>query len=509
MKAVEHSVAGWPGVLGAGLAGGCLPLAFAPVDWAVLAVVAPAVLFYIADRAPLRRALQAGYAFGLGLFGVGVSWVFVSINDYGGAGALLSGLVTVGFVVLLAVFPLLVVLLGRWVTGSAGVRLLLAFPAAWVLLEWVRIWLFTGFPWLFLGYAGLDTPLAGLAPVFGVLGGSLAVAGLAGVLAYVVLWPGRRAAAGLAGALAVVCLAGIAADRAWNEPVGEPLEVALLQGNYPQDFKWDPANRKIIRQGYAQLTADNLGAELIVWPETALPELYANVATRFLEPLAARVREAGGILVLGIPRRDGSAAGEPLYNSVAVMNKEPAFYAKHHLVPYGEYVPLRNIFGRSLDFLGAPMADYRRGPLPEAVAAGEGLQLGITVCYEAAYPQAVRRVAQGADLLVNVSNDAWFGDSLAPHQHLQKARQRAAETRRWMVRSTNTGITAVIDHFGTVVASGPQFERTVVTAQVERRSGKTPYMVVGDWPVVVILILTLGTLLVSTQYPWASLRRVE
>lgn len=491
MEKVEGYVQGWAGVAFAGIAGASLPLAFAPFDWALVALVAPAALFYIAACAPHKRALQAGYVFGLGMFGVGASWVFVSINEYGGAGLLLSGLVTAGFVALLAVFPLGAVWLSRWITSSTRLRLLLVLPAAWVLLEWVRTWLFTGFPWLFLGYAALDTPLAGFAPLVGVLGTSVVIAWLAGWLAMLLVKPGKYAFIGVLSGLIATIAVGAFADRSWSTRVGEPIEAVLLQGNHPQELKWRPAYRQTIRNSYAQLTKEHLGADLIIWPETSLPELFENVDEGFLRPLAEQVREAGGALLVGIPWRDKQREGEPLYNAVVVFGGAgPNFYTKRHLVPYGEYVPLREFVGRSLDFLGAPLADYVSGPKPEAVAVN-GLKLGITICYEVAYPLAVARGARGSDMLVNVSNDAWFGDSLAPHQHLQKARQRAAEMRRWMLRATNTGITAVINPYGEVVKQGERFVETSVAAEVEKRRGQTPYMVMGDWPVVILVSILL------------------
>ncbi len=468
------------------LAGAALPFAFSPFDIAPLAVIAPAVLFLIWATAPRRRALQAAYAFGVGYFGVGVSWVFVSIHEYGGSGPVLSGLVTVGFVLLLAAFPLLAAASALWLTRRAAVPAggavgcLVVFPAVWVLAEWVRSWLFTGFPWILLGYAALDTPLQGLAPVVGVLGLSAVLAWLAGGVAWVVLRPGRRRGGVLAAAAVGLLAASVAADRPWGEVDGDPVVTAVIQGNVPQDVKWLPQYRDAVRARYFGLTRERLGAELIVWPETAIPELFHRSAGEFLEPVAAMVRAAGGTLVSGVPY--GEPGAGPMHNSIVAFNESPAFYHKRHLVPYGEYVPLRDLFGRRLDFLGAPMADYTPGPRPQPLPAG-GYVLGATVCYEVAYPRAVAAALPEAQLLVNVSNDAWFGDSLAPHQHLQKARMRAVETRRWMVRSTNTGISAVIDHRGRVRERAPQFEATTLLASVEPRSGATPYVVLGDMPV--------------------------
>ncbi|ABM61665.1 apolipoprotein N-acyltransferase [Halorhodospira halophila] len=504
MRTAERLAAGRAGVLAAGLAGGLLPLALAPLGWAVLAVLSPAVLFAVAALAPRRRALQAGYAFGLGQFGVGVSWVFVSINDYGGAGPVLSGGVTVLFVAFLALFPLLAVVLGRGLGRCSGVRLLVTLPAAWVAVEWLRTWLFTGFPWLFVGYAALDTPLAGLAPVIGVLGLSALLVLLAGAAAWLVVAPGWRRAASVAALLVAAVAAGVAADRPWTEAHGEPVRAALLQGNFSQDLKWDPAELQRIQTRYAELTAEHPEADLVIWPETAIPRRFDAVQP-YLEQVAEQVRETGGTLVLGIPYQEWAPDGSQLHNSVAVLGEERDVYHKRHLVPYGEYVPFRDLFGRSLDFLGAPMADYSRGPRPEPLAVDNRLRLGATICYEVAYPVAVRRTAGEVDLLVNVSNDAWFGDSLAPHQHLQKARMRAAESGRWMLRATNTGITAVIGPDGEVVERRPQFEVATLATEVERRSGTTPYARIGDGP---LLGLLAAALLLPGGLRWYRRRRV-
>ncbi len=504
MRSLDRLIAGRLGVLVAGLAGAGLPLAFAPLDWAVLAVLAPAVLFAVAALAPRRRALQAGYAFGLGQFGVGVSWVFVSINDYGGAGPVLSALVTLLFVAFLALFPMLAVALGRVAGRSPGQRLLVTLPAAWVAVEWLRTWLFTGFPWLFVGYAALDTPLSGLAPVVGVLGLSALLVLLAGAAAWLVIAPGWRRGASVAALAVAVLAAGLAADRAvWTEPRGEPVRAALIQGNFSQDIKWDPAQLERIQTRYAELTAEHAGADLVLWPETAIPRRFDTVQP-YLEQVAGRVREAGGTLVLGVPYREWAPDGGTLHNSVVVLGEERSVYHKRHLVPYGEYVPFRDLFGRSLDFLGAPMADYTPGPRPEPLAVDDRLHLGATVCYEVAYPVAVRRTAGAVDLLVNVSNDAWFGDSLAPHQHLQKARMRSAEAGRWMLRATNTGITAVIGPDGEVVERRPQFEVTTLVTEVERRSGATPYARIGDGP---LLGLLAGALVLPGGLRWYARRR--
>ncbi len=495
-----HAATARFGVFAALLTGAALPLAFSPLDIAPLAVFSPAVLFLILAAAPRRRALQAAYVYGVGYFGVGVSWVFVSIHEFGGSGPVISGLVTAAFVLMLACFPLLVAAaaLGiaryRRLSMGSAVVCLVVLPAAWVMAEWLRSWLFTGFPWALIGYAALDTPLQGLATVVGVPGLSAVLVWLAGGVAWLILRPGRRRSAILVAAVSGLFAASVAADRPWGQVDGDAVTAAVIQGNIPQDVKWLPQYRDAVRGQYLHLTQERLGAELIVWPETAIPEFFDQAAGEFLEPVGAAVREAGGTLVLGVPY--GERGAGPIHNSIAALNETPAFYHKRHLVPYGEYVPFRDLFGRSLDFLGAPMADYTPGPPARPLPAGDHV-LGATVCYEVAYARAVAAALPEAQLLVNVSNDAWFGDSLAPHQHLQKARMRSLETRRWMVRATNTGISAVIDHRGRVRARAPQFEATTLVAEVEPRAGTTPYVVLGDAPVVgaaaLALLITAGS----------------
>ncbi len=473
------------------LAGAAFPLAMAPLDWVWCAFASLAVLFAVAALAPIRPAMLGAYAFGVGQFGVGVSWVYVSIHDYGGAGVVLSAAVTALFVLFMALFPLLAVVLGRALAGGPSMRLALTLPAAWVFVEWVRTWLFTGFPWLFAGYATLETPLSALVPVVGVLGASAVVAWTASLVVWAVVRPGLRSATVvLVMALSLGGILVALTDRAWTQPAGEPVRVALLQGNFSQDIKWDPDQLDRIQQRYATMTAESAGSDVIIWPETAIPARLDRVEG-YVHAVARDVRQAGGALVLGIPVREWAPGGGYLYNSIIALSDEKDAYHKRHLVPYGEYVPFRDVFGRSLDFLGAPMADYSRGPWPEPLKLGDGLTAGATICYEVAYPRAVRRTAADVDFLINVSNDAWFGDSLAPAQHLQKARMRAAEVGRWMARSTNTGITAVIDHHGRVVERAPQFEVAKVDARVERRHGATPYARAGDGPVLVLLFAVL------------------
>lgn len=475
------------------LAGAATPLAFAPVGWAWLAVLCPALLFAIAAVAPHRTALWAGWLYGLGFYGVGVSWVYISIGRYGASGPLLAVLFTVALAAALALFFWLAVYGARRLrSGDDFLTLALAFPALWLLLEWVRTWFLTGFPWLLLGYSQTDTPLAGLAPLVGVLGISAVLVSLAGLLAWTLLRPSLRRLALFAAAATLALGGGALAGRVeWTEPSGRPLSVALLQGNIAQDLKWSPEWRDRTLERYWALNARHWGADIIVWPEAAVPTWYHEVAANYLADLAAIGAERGSELIIGIPYFD--PASYRAYNSIISVGREPGVYHKRHLVPFGEYVPLRDLLGRALDILGAPMSDFAAGVEVRPLRAA-GHLIGASICYEAVFGPEIAEALPAAELLVNISNDAWFGDSLAPHQHLQMVRMRALETGRDVMRATNTGITAMIDHRGRIVARAPQFEESTLATQAQPRRGATPYVRWLDGPVLGLLALTLAAL---------------
>lgn len=472
------------------LAGGAMPLAFAPVGWAWLAVIALATFFVLTAQSSRRQALWSAYLFGLGYFGVGVSWVFISISQYGN-GPVVAVLVTAAFVSLLALFPWGVAYLVRCLRPEMdAMALWLGLPAAWVLSEWMRTWFLTGFPWLFIGYSQTDTTLATIAPVFGVLGVSLLVALLAGGLAWVVQGPSLRRAA-VVGAVLVATLAGLQLlDREWTQPAADPIDVVLLQGNIAQDKKWDPRYRDITLERYQALTAQHLGADIVIWPEAAIP-MWHDQAKAYLAELEALADQAGTSLMIGVPVREAEGR---TYNAVVSLSDPSGFYYKRHLVPFGEYVPFRDLLGSALDVLGAPMSDFTPGREAHVLNAA-GVPVGALICYEAVFGAEVIELLPEAQLLVNVSNDAWFGSSLGPLQHFQMARMRAIETGRDLLRATNTGITAAINHEGKVLKRAPQFEVATLSAEVTPRTGAPPYVRWRDWPVLGLTALGLGLLL--------------
>jgi apolipoprotein N-acyltransferase len=394
----------------------------------------------------------------------------------------LAALATVLFCGYLALFPAAVGYAQARIGGTPGPRALLLIPGLWTLAEWVRAWFLTGFPWLTLGYSQLDAPLAGFAPVLGVLGMSLAAATAAGAVA---LFASRSTPRSVAlGALLVVALAGAWLQReTWTQPIGEPVTVSLLQGNIPQSLKFVPGRYESTLATYASL-AEASDAKLVVMPETAIPRFLELVAPSYIERLrAAAVARQGDVLV-GAPLRE---APDRYYNAVVSVGASPRqTYAKSHLVPFGEFIPPG--FGWVPAVLQIPLSDFSRGGPDQRPLAVAGQRVAMNVCYEDAFGEEIIRQLPEATLLANVSNVAWFGDSLAPAQHLRIARTRALETGRVMLRATNTGVTAIIDARGEVAARLPSFTEGRLDGRVQGHAGATPYVRAGNTPAVLLAL---------------------
>lgn len=469
-----------------------MPLAFAPFDLMPIAFLGPALLFYLWLQCQPRRAFVYGYLFGVGLFGTGVWWVYVSMNQFGGVSLPVSVFVTGLFILFLALFPALV----GWVfsrffgTQPYTLNLIVVLPALWTLSEWVRGWIFTGFPWLALGYSQVDGPLRGFAPVFGVYGVSWLIVLGSGVLVCLIQQDRRRRIYGLSALVVLFGCGGLLALVNWTEPTGRPLQVTLLQGNKSQDIKWLATQLRPTINLYTELTRANWGSDIIIWPETALPAFYHKAQT-FLAGLGVEARANHSDILIGLPVKD-LVTGR-YYNSMVVVGGVPGFYHKQHLVPFGEYIPFGYLVGDLMKIFEVPLPNFSFPDRPQPLLTAAGHKIGVSICYEDAFGEELIRVLPEATVLVNVSNDAWFGDSVAPHQHLQIARMRAIEGGRPMLRATNTGVTATIDHRGRIQRIAPQFEVTALTDKVQPMTGRTPYVVVGNTLVIGLLLAGLGT----------------
>jgi apolipoprotein N-acyltransferase len=465
------------------LAGAAAVAAFAPVGFLPILVFSFAWLIHLLVAATPRRAFWVAFCFGLGLFGAGVSWVYVSLSQFGAMWPPLAALATFLFCALLACFTGAAGWLQARVPAPPALRACLLIPAAWTLGEWLRSWVLSGFPWLSAGYATTGWPLQGFAPLVGVFGISFVIVSAAGMLWLLAC---TRKLVWLA-ALAVVIAGGQALRSIdWTVPAGEPVRVALLQGNVEQEMKFRPERYARTLATYLRL-AEETTARLIVLPETALPRFYDGIDPAYLARLEAAARRNNGDLLVGVPmRRDGE-----FYNSIVNLGNAPRqVYDKTHLVPFGEFVP--PLFGWVMRLVAIPLSDFGRGRPEQPPFAIAGQRVAASVCYEDAFGDAVGAQARDATLLANLSNVAWFGDSLAPSQHLQIARLRAIETGRVHLTVANTGVTAAIDRDGAVLAQLPSFAEGRLEISVQGYAGITPYMRLADWPIVALSLALLA-----------------
>jgi len=477
------------------IAGAIMPLAFAPVSLFPLSLLSLLLLFNLWLNNPARRSAVLGLYFGIGLFGVGVSWVYVSMHNFGNMSAPLAVFATILFVTAFAVYIAVVGWLQAHFSNlSAFWRVVLVMPALWVLIEWVRSWLFTGFPWLTAGYSQTTMPLGGYAIWLGVFGVSFVVASSAGLL---LMWWRRGWVNGwrIGAILLVLWIVGaVAPISKWTDPVGNPLRVALVQGNVPLNTKWDPRFRKDILDLYLNLSRRYRDADLIVWPEGALPLAVEEIPEDYKKSVREEAEKFKTDFLFGAVSRQVIEGQTRYFNVVSSIGQIDGQYRKRHLVPFGEYPPLEPLFSWLLKAMNIPMSNFSKGDDNQRPLQLAGIPVGISVCYETAFGNEIIDVLPEASLLINVSENAWFGRSFGPHQLLQMTQMRAIETGRPILRTDNAGLSAVVDHRGRIVAVSPQFQQSVLTASVQPMTGSTPYVRFGDWPIITLVLLLLAGL---------------
>ena len=468
-----------------------LTASLAPFDWWPLGLVSLGGFFYLLTVT--RSGWQAGFAYGVGKFGIGVSWIYVSIHDYGQAPPLLAGFLVGVFVAGMALVPTaLGALYARFRSRQTAFNVVW-FAALWLAFEWLFTWFLTGFPWLYAGYAHVGTPLAGWAPVGGVLlvGFFVALTAASAVGA----WGQRRYWWGYAIAAIAPWVTGLPlAQIEWTESKS-PASVALVQGNVDQAVKWLPENRLPIIRRYVELSEPHWDADLIVWPEAAIT-VFEHEAGELLARWQDLGRARDTALVLGIPSIEQNRERGTVFNNSAIgLGTASGRYVKRRLVPFGEYVPFEDMLRGLITFFDLPMSHAVPGPMQQPLLKLGAFQAGLSICYEVVYPNLVRDHAGRADVLLTITNDAWFGTSIGPLQHLQMVQMRSLENGRWMLRATNNGVTAIVDHRGRIAARLPQFEAGVLRETFEYRTGQTPYVVAGDVPVLVGVGLLLAAAL--------------
>ncbi|WP_018604751.1 apolipoprotein N-acyltransferase [Uliginosibacterium gangwonense] len=477
------------------LAGAASVFAFAPFGVWPLAFVCLALLWWAIDGVSTRRAFATGLVWGIGAFCAGVGWLYVALHRYGGIPAPISAFMLLLFCSYLALYPALAAgLYARLRRDNLWFDSTLA-AAGWTAGELLRGTIFTGFPWLAIGYTQTSpSPLAGWAPIFGVYGLSFLLAAMAALLAMLVkVWRTQtadrlRLLCWPVVALLVVLVAGGGLRWvAWTQPQGKPIEVALLQTNIPQDLKWQPEQlMQWLNLNYSMVDKQQQ-ARLVVLPETTLPLLIEHLPQGYLDAMRESVAKHGADLIFGVFTRDG----KKIYNSAASLGTAPEqVYHKSHLVPFGEYSP--PMFDWFYQLASIPMSDQTRGAKDQAPIQIDGQQIAINICYEDVFGEELLHAVPKAGLLLNMSNLAWYGDSHAQPQHLQMARMRAMETGRPMLRATNTGMTAVVAPDGTVTSVLPAFTAGALQQNVTGYTGLTPYVRWANWPVIAWVIGMLG-----------------
>jgi len=474
---------------------GCLAtLAFAPFGWYLLVPLLLLPILYVCLTLAPRDAARHLFWFGFGLFLTGTYWIYISVVIYGNAPSWVALFLMLGLVLIMSFY--------LWVTGwlisrlSSGEPwlLLVVAPAAWVLIEWLRGWALSGFPWLALGYSHIDSPLAGWAPVAGVYGVSAVLVLSTAAVLVAIMTRGRSQWL----AIAIVLLPWIAGallkNVTWTQASGPPFVTTLIQGGVSQDKKWLPEQRESTMNFYRDATRRATGSKIVVWPEVAIPSVTDRVEHYIKSLETVSLRNAQTIL-FGILEREVERDGDSkIYNSVVLVDgQRRQVYRKRHLVPFGEYFPVPDRIREWMRMMNLPYSDLSAGAdVQSLLVAADGTKIAVAICYEDAYGAEQLYALPDAGLLVNVSNDAWFGESIAPHQHLQIARMRSLEVGRYAIRATNTGVSAFIGPDGAILESGPQFEPVILQTSIEPRTGSTPYVVAGNRPVIGLCLLVVA-----------------
>jgi apolipoprotein N-acyltransferase len=497
----------------AAVAGAANVLAFAPFHLWPLQLIALALMLVLVvsplsasgNVLSIKRVFTLGWCFSFCWMYAGVAWLLIALSRYGGmpiALAMFSLALLLAFLATYAgaAFALIVWVQRRWRVALPLVALLL-FPSFWILNEWMRNWLFTGFPWIIAGYAHNLSPLNGYAPLLGVFGIGWICAMLAGAIALSVL--SRDTWRWTTGLLASVLALGAGMHQiAWTDSVGKPISVRLLQGNVAQDMKFNPEHLNESLRLYHRMITE-APADLIATPETALPMLSSRLPDDYLPRLDQFAQETGSHLIVGVAVHDGG----PVYsNSVLGFARglsKPYRYDKHHLVPFGEFIPYG--FRWFVDWMEMPMGDFSSAGLLQAPMAVRDQLVLPNICYEDLFGEEIAaqlahqnaQTGRSATILLNTSNIAWYGDSLAIPQHLQISQMRALETGRPMLRSTNTGATAIIDPKGKVLAQLTPITQGTLSAHVQGMSGLTPYVRVGNWGMVGLCCLSFLAVFVA------------
>lgn len=478
------------------LSGASATLAFAPYSLWIFAYIAPLCFLLVIHQQSTKRATWLGFFWGLGYFATGISWVHISIDNFGGMPMAAGLFLMIGLISYLALYPtLFAFLLQRFFTSHSLTKYLLAAPALWLVTDWLRGWVFTGFPWLWLGYSQIDSPLSVWGPIFGVEGITAVILISVGAITYALLekkW-------GILLIPAIIAATSFAIKPFdWVTPQPEKAtKVALIQGNVNQAIKWLPRERWPTIMKYMDLTRKNWDADLIIWPEAAIPALEMEIPS-FLHNLDSAATMNNSTVITGVV---GQSPTGNFYNNIISLGvngtkgydyQDQPRYSKHHLLPFGEFVPFEDLLRPLAPIFNLPMSSFSRGDYIQPNIEASGTHLAPALCYEIVYGEQVRdNITEQTDYILTLSNDAWFGTSIGPLQHMEMAQMRALETGKPVIRSTNNGVTAITDHRGNITEQIPQFTTAVLRGEVIPTTGTTPYRYWGTWPLYFLVMISL------------------
>ncbi len=461
-------------------------LGFAPFYIFPIPIIAIAGLCYLwAKTGTPAAAWILGFGYGLGLYGVGIYWIYISLHDFGGMPWWFAGFCTFCLCAFMALF---VGLVGYFAKRLGFIWL--SVPVLWGLSDWVRSWIFTGFPWLTMGYSQVPhSPLAGYMPLVGVYGVSVMTVFISALIGFWLAQKNQIAQQtplfkrNAIASVTLILVAGFILKAVeWTSPIGKPISVALIQGNIAQDTKWSPEKAQSTIDQYLSILQASK-ADLIILPETALPVIYSQLDLSIKTALVEYGKQHP--LIIGMVEYDDKT--NEYFNSALCFGCSlVASYRKNHLVPFGEFIPLKQVFGWIYrDWLNMPLSDLSRGGNTQGNMKVAGQKIAMNICYEDVFGEEIARNNKNSTLMINISNDAWYGQSYAAHQHMQFSQARALETGRYMLRATNTGATAAIDQHGYVLAHAPHDIQATLDVTAQGYTGSTPYVVWGNWPFIV------------------------
>ncbi len=472
-------------------------LTFAPFGLYFLMPVVMLPAMFVWVFTPPRASAKLSFWYGAGLFLSGTYWLYISIHVFGQAPLWVAMLIMVGLVLIMSAYCAAAGwIISRLTEGSAR-RLLFVGPAAWVTIEWLRGWLMSGFPWLAAGYSQIDSTLAGWVPLVGVYGTSVVTVLSSAALLGAVIEKGRARWL-YAGAVILPWLVGAALQPIqWTEATDGSLRTTIVQGGVSQDQKWLADQFKPTLELYRNALLEYHDSVLVIWPEVAIPSTIDQVE-RYISEWQSDIQSQPRTLLFGILERDLETG--KVFNSVVMLNgHDRQIYRKRHLVPFGEYFPVPDFVRKWMRLMSLPTSDMSAGDEDQPLLEGlSGDKMAVAICYEDAYGAEQLYALPEASVLINVSNDAWFGDSIAPHQHLEIARMRALEAGRYVVRATNNGISAFIGPKGELLDTAPQFEYAAMTMDIIPHTGATPFVRGGNWPVITLLLGILA------WFSWSS-----